>query len=642
MSFFLVGIAGSAQDSEFVVGQEPLLIGSAPGNHVLIRHIAVAPRHCRLELTTPRIQNHDSKEPQTKTANGVLLSRSDPSAIIFVNGLPVTRAILHPEDTLQVGPATFKLESRDSAANPAVPNLVIDERHEFSPSLLLTREELLKAPVSCTDVIAPVNEPRAWKALVKIVTAVNAIEGLVALEGPLLEMLLEFLPIEAGAIMLRDSPSAALSPLCSWRNDHSQTVVVPRSLIQQTELGTAMLGELRTHGAQSNTRSVLAAPMMVFDHATGLIYLEGKENAFGRADLEFLFAIASNAATALEHARQRERLARENLSLRAQLQGEHLIVGEHPSLRKVYQQIVKAAPGNSTVLITGESGTGKELVARAIHSNSARSGKAFVAINCAALTETLLESELFGHEKGSFTGASSQRLGVIETADGGTLFLDEVSEMSPAMQTKLLRVLQEREFERVGGRRPIKVDVRVIAASNRDLEAAIKAGAFRQDLFYRLNVIGIRLPSLRERQSDIPLLAAHFAAKHAPGNARAVRGLSEAAKACLLNYSWPGNVRELENAIEHAIVLGESELIGPEDLPEAILEAVPPSDSSQTTYHAALRRTKRQLIVSAVAQANGSYVKAAQQLGVHPNYLHRLIRMMGLKPELEKRAAGGR
>jgi DNA-binding NtrC family response regulator len=629
MSFFLVGIAGPAQDSEFAISEEPLLIGSAPGNHLLINHIAVAPRHCCLE----------------SRRDGVLLSRSDSSAITFVNGLPVTRAILRPQDTLKIGPATFRVGSRAEAENTAVPKLIIDEYYEFSPTLLLTREELLKAPAPCTDGAVRADDPRAWKALVKIVTAVNAIEGLVALEGPLLEMLGEFLPIEAGAIMLRDSTSNGLSPLCSWRSDHPQTVVVPRGVIQQTmELGTAVLGKLQTQNAttQSITRSVLAAPMMVFDHAAGLIYLEGKPSAFGRAHLEFLFVIAANAATALEHARERERLARENLSLRAQLQGEHLIVGEHPSLRKVYQQILKAAPGNATVLITGESGTGKELVARAIHSNSPRSGEAFVAINCAALTETLLESELFGHEKGSFTGATSQRLGVIETADGGTLFLDEVSEMSPAMQTKLLRVLQEREFERVGGRRPIRVDVRIIAASNRDLEAAVKGGAFRQDLFYRLNVICIRLPALRERQSDIPLLAAHFAAKHAPGCARAVRGLSEAAKACLLTYSWPGNVRELENAIEHAIVLGESELIGPEDLPEAILEAVPPPDSSQATYHGALLQTKRQLILSAVAQANGSYVKAAQQLGVHPNYLHRLIRTMGLKPELEKRVASGR
>src|SRR5262249_22220805 len=227
MSFFLVGIAGPTQDSEFAIGEEPLLIGSAPGNHLLINHIAVAAHHCCLE----------SKR------DGVLLSRSDSSACIFVNGLPVTRAILRPQDTLMVGPATFRIESRAGAENTAVPSLIIDDYYEFSPTLLLTREELLKEPAPCTDGAVRADDPRAWKALVKIVTAVNAIEGLVALEGPLLEMLGECLPIEAGAIMLRDTASNELSPLCSWRGDHPQTVVVPRNVIRQTmEPGAAVLG----------------------------------------------------------------------------------------------------------------------------------------------------------------------------------------------------------------------------------------------------------------------------------------------------------------------------------------------------------------------------------------------------------------
>src|SRR5262249_16104612 len=230
MSFFLVGIAGPAQDSEFAISEEPLLIGSAPGNHLLINHIAVAPRHCCLE----------SKR------DGVLLSRSDSCAIIFVNGLPVTRTILRPQDTLKIGPATFRLESRADTRTTVVPKLIIDERYEFTPSLLLTREELLKEREACSDGSVRADEPRACQALVKIVTGVNAIEGLVALEGPVLEMLGEFLPIETGAIMVRDSISGGLSPLCTWRNDHPYTVVVPQSVIQQTmELGTAVLGELQ-------------------------------------------------------------------------------------------------------------------------------------------------------------------------------------------------------------------------------------------------------------------------------------------------------------------------------------------------------------------------------------------------------------
>ena len=208
------------------------------------------------------------------------------------------------------------------------------------------------------------------------------------------------------------------------------------------------------------------------------------------------------------------------------------------------------------MLIRGESGTGKELVARAIHRNSPRAGKPFVAINCAAVTETLLESEFFGHEKGSFTGAVAIKKGKLEAADGGTVFLDEIGELAPGLQAKLLRVLQEHEFERVGGTKTIKVDIRVIAATNRDLEAAISAGAFRQDLYYRLNVLTLETPSLRDRREDIPPLAAWFAQRFAKLTGRRIRGLSERTRACLLAYDWPGNVRELENAIERAVVLG--------------------------------------------------------------------------------------
>ena len=221
------------------------------------------------------------------------------------------------------------------------------------------------------------------------------------------------------------------------------------------------------------------------------------------------------------------------------------------------------------MLIGGESGTGKELVARAIHRNSPRANKPFVAINCAAIPEGLLESELFGHEKGAFTGASAQKKGRLEMADGGVVFLDEIGELAPALQVKLLRVLQEREFERVGGSRPISVDIRLIAATNKDLEAAVKARTFREDLYYRLNVVSLECPPLRDRREDIPVLAEYFVAKFAAKCKVKAKRISPEAMAGLVNYDWPGNVRELENAIERALVLGVSEMIEPEDLPES-------------------------------------------------------------------------
>jgi len=293
--------------------------------------------------------------------------------------------------------------------------------------------------------------------------------------------------------------------------------------------------------------------------------------------------------------------------------------------------VAKVAGKDTTVLIRGESGTGKELVARAVHLNSARAGRPFVALNCAALAETLLESELFGHEKGAFTGAIAQKRGKLEASDGVTLFLDEVGEVPLSVQVKLLRVLQEREFERVGGTRPIQVNIRLIAATNRDLEAAMKEGRFRPDLYFRLNVVSVTLPPLRERRADIPLLASYFVSKCSTKVGRRVSGISPEARSWLMRYDWPGNVRELENAIEHAVVLGSGEVILPEDLPETILEIVLPASGGASAYHDKLQEMKKRLIQDALAQAGGNVTEAARLLVLHPNYLHRLITNLGLR-----------
>ena len=307
------------------------------------------------------------------------------------------------------------------------------------------------------------------------------------------------------------------------------------------------------------------------------------------------------------------------------------MLGTSLRMREVFEFIRRVAPTDSTVLVQGESGTGKEMVARAIHRNSSRAERPFVAINCAAITETLLESEMFGHEKGAFTGAVAQKKGKMEAADGGTLFLDEVSELAPSLQAKLLRVLQEREFERVGGTRPLKLDIRVIAATNRLLPEAVQSGTFRKDLYYRLNVVALTMPPLRERREDIPLLADRFVAKASRKCKTRVKALSAAARACLMNYDWPGNVRELENAVERALVLGSTEYILPDDLPEAVLEAGAPITASAGKYLGTVKELKKQLILQSLQEANGSYIEAAGALGMHPNSLLRLIRNLDLK-----------
>jgi len=323
-----------------------------------------------------------------------------------------------------------------------------------------------------------------------------------------------------------------------------------------------------------------------------------------------------------------------------EIRQEQNLVGESARVKEIFQFLARVGPTDSTVLIEGESGTGKELAARALHRNSHRSQKPFVAINCAAIPETLLESELFGHERGAFTGAASQKKGKLEVAEGGVVFLDEIGELAPALQVKLLRVLQEREFERVGGTHPIKIDVRVIAATNRDLDDAVRKKEFRQDLYYRLAVVKLTMPPLREHRDDIPMLTRHFIQKNAKRCKVKPKPISREAMAALVSYDWPGNVRELENAIERALVMGSSDTILLEDLPESLVEQQPPSGMQDGRYHASVKELKKQLIMNAVEQTRGNYIEAASILGVHPNYLHRLIRNLGLKDDLNRVVRG--
>lgn len=307
------------------------------------------------------------------------------------------------------------------------------------------------------------------------------------------------------------------------------------------------------------------------------------------------------------------------------------MVGSSAAMRAVYEFIGRVAPTEATVLMQGESGTGKELVAAALHRYSPRAEGPFVAINCAALPENLMESELFGHARGAFSGAVADKKGRIELADRGTLFLDEIGELPLLLQAKLLRALQERTFERLGGIRPVKVDVRVIAATNVNLQTAMQEGTFRPDLFYRLDVVSLHLPPLRERREDILPLAEWFAAR-CTRRGRRLAGIALEAQNALLSYHWPGNVRELQNAIERAAVLGTCDLIQKEDLPRTI--AGNECGGSRAHYRSAVRHFKQQLILSAVCRAEGSFTEAAKILDVHPNYLHRLIKILELRDRL--------
>ena len=328
------------------------------------------------------------------------------------------------------------------------------------------------------------------------------------------------------------------------------------------------------------------------------------------------------------------RLEIENARLRDELVGARgfgRLIGSSHALWKTLKRAQAVANTSATVLISGENGTGKEMLARAIHEESQRANAPFIAVSCGALTETLIESELFGHEKGAFTSATHQRIGRFELADGGTLFLDEIVELSPNVQVKLLRVLQERAFERVGGTKTLTVDIRLIAASNRDLELEVKGESFRRDLFYRLNVVPLVLPPLRERREDIPGLAAHFAAKAAEKHGRATPQLGSALIDSLNEYDWPGNVRELENLMERLVLLDRQPTIGLEFLPEKMLQILPALGvSNEKTFEGAITALKRRLVVDALAAEGGNKVAAARRLGISRSYLHRLIGEFGL------------
>lgn len=332
----------------------------------------------------------------------------------------------------------------------------------------------------------------------------------------------------------------------------------------------------------------------------------------------------------VDQAARLRKLEIENRRLRNQLgraPGFSNLSGTSQALENVLKQARSVATTTATVLLTGENGTGKEMLARAIHAESARSSGPFVAVSCAALPETLIESELFGHEKGAFTNATQSRKGRFELADGGTLFLDEIGELSQTIQVKLLRVLQERAFERVGGTKTLTVDIRLIAASNRDLEKEVEESRFRQDLFYRLNVVPLLLPPLRERQDDIPMLAAHFAEKAAQKHGRPTPQIDPILLEVLQDYEWPGNVRELENLIERLVVLERSPILGLEFVPEKMLRSVPAVDGAvdESSLEGAVLALKRRMIVNALNAENGNKVAAAKRLGISRSYLHRLI-----------------
>ena len=616
----------------FPVGEGELAIGRDNASTLRLNYTRVSRHHCLI-----RREDENFKITDLDSANGT-----------FVNDTPVKGHVLQHGDQIKIAASLFVFLSDGEEPDPSS-QVQLEERPSSSESTSTLSTEDSRYLGSADFTTAGASQDRIARdlnALLKISTTITSIEGLEPLHHRLLESIVDVIPAERGVILTLGEDE--YSSVSRWEKTEAGDLpfAMSRTLVERVReektgiLSNRLLSDEMFQKAESladsSSESVLCVPLTIVDELLGIIYLEtsNAEVTFSEDDLHLLTAIAGIAAPATQNACHLEWLKGENRRLQEDINIEHNMVGESQSMCEVHEFIAKAAPTDSSVLIYGESGTGKELAAHALHQNSLRTEKPFVAINCATLTETLLESDLFGHEKGAFTDASVQKKGKLEVADGGTVFLDEVGELAPTLQAKLLRVLQEHEFERVGGTRPIQVDVRLIAATNKNLEEALQEGTFRDDLYYRLNVVSATMPPLRDRKEDIPLLAQYFVARFSEKCNREVVGIAPEARKCLMHYDWPGNVRELQNVIERAVVLGSSDVILRDDLSDALLETEPGS-GDPWNYHDAIKEKKKELILKAVDKTDGNYTEAAKLLKVSPNYLHRLIRNLDLKQELK-------
>ncbi len=627
----LIALDGPRAGETITLDPGEFTIGREWSNALSLDDRRVSRRHCVVRADSDEIVIED-----LESHNGV-----------FVNRRPVRRATLADGDQIQIGNSLFLFATYVEPTDDGAPDVEFEHGRLLvgttisldGGSALYLHPERVEQALPAEDRVA-----RDLAALLRIGTALLGVRDTKSIEQQVLDILFEVIPAERGAIVLADAADDFASVACRDRSASAgQPVLISGTAINRvlTE-GVPLLcrdlldGVAVGAGAAAARRvgSLLVVPLAGNGRVLGAVYLETGDpaEAFDEGHLQIVTAVAGVAALALQNCQYIEWLEGERNRLRNDLAIEHQMIGESSAMRDVYRAIQKVAHTDSTVLVRGESGTGKELVARAIHDNSPRASKPFVAINCATLTETLLESELFGYEKGAFTGAVAQRRGKLEVADGGTVFLDEIGEVPPALQAKLLRAIQERQFERVGGTRPVRVDVRWIAATNVELEQALERGRFRRDLFYRLNVISFTMPPLRERKEDIPLLASYFAAKYGDKCKRRVAGLSREARAALLRYAWPGNVRELENAVERAVVLGSTEQILAEDLPDVVLDAYPRRDSGDQTFQDAVADYKRTLVIDALEKAAGDFAIAAKELGLHPRYIYRLVKSLDIDP----------
>ncbi|HYI92419.1 MAG TPA: sigma 54-interacting transcriptional regulator [Bryobacteraceae bacterium] len=623
----LLAVSGPLKGATYEIPEGESGIGRTIASAIVIEDGAVSRNHCVLR----------------RSGEECLLRDLGSHNRTYVNGIPIDEKRLEHGDEIRIGRSVFLYASgRPFAARDLLDG---DTHPDLSGTIVLRPEDSIYRQSAPQNVRQATNDRvlTNFRSLLKAGELMSTARHLSAFAEGLLSVISDAIPAQIVVILLAEDLDREEDwRQFAWTRRPNQQIRFPRGIIRKvlldrvSVLSNDVLAErsfnVTDSIVESRMKAVAAAPLVACGRTLGAIAAstETASSALTKEDLELLTGIGGVVAGGLETLLQLEALEAENRRLQDYISAASDLVGASPAMQSVQKFVWKVASSSSTVLITGESGTGKELVARALHRNSPRADRPFIAINCAALSESLIESELFGHEKGAFTGAITQKKGKLEEADHGTLFLDEIGELAPALQAKLLRVLQEREFERVGSTKVIRIDIRLLAATNRNLAEMVQQGSFRQDLFYRLNVVSIGMPALRNRREDIPVLAQYFLEKLGEHAGRKITGFTKDAIETLKNHDWPGNVRELQNVVERAIVLGSGPTIVREDFPESLLETIP-STGASGEFHELVNDAKRRIIITALDSANGNYTEAAKQLGIHANNLHRLVRTLGVK-----------
>ncbi|TWT89992.1 Transcriptional regulatory protein ZraR [Pseudobythopirellula maris] len=658
-----------------LVSGESITVGRAPTNTIVVKDERCSRHHAEVFQAAGDwvLRDLDSR-------NGTMVDdkrltedhRLSPGDIVLIGNThlafvdDLTKAFPDSQSVLRasqpVGPEPLDLAPGTSPDDESVlvepaEGSQITHRREQSRYLEPTRDEDGEAAA------AP-KVGRAAAKLCRLAFELAKATDVVSLAEAALDGLFEACHVDAGAVMLRGLDSGGGRTLETLETEATRSLTAHRyqaisrflastvlrdgqGVLARNVMDDSQLGARDSSGDILAT-SVLCAPMRHEGKILGLIHLYSTDpnNPTDPDDLEFTIAVADTVAVAVANLDRREQLAEnldvvrgENLQLRERLGVQSEIVGGSEAMDRVAQEVSRAAPSRATVLIRGESGVGKELVARAVHFSSPRNKGPFVCLNCAALSEALLESELFGHEKGAFTGATERKIGKFESASDGTLMLDEIGEMSPSIQAKFLRVLEGHPFERVGGSEAIKVDVRVIAATNRDLEREVAEGEFRRDLYFRLHVLEIIVPPLRKRPEDVPILARHFLERFNAETGRKLRGFSDRAMEAMLTYRWPGNVREMKNVIERAVVLTRGDMIEADDLVLSTLktagdtEAGLPPMAVGVNEGAPLSEVERRHILATLKANNWNKSRTASILGIERSTLDRKIRRYELTAE---------